>query len=1111
MRTLLISILSIAFIYLTNNITAQSLGKGAVAFSGEVDGVYFNVSGDLKIEQFVVYGSTAYVKLNWNWMKVNHIEYNGVLYDSNYNLIEANFDYLKSDFNGLVELRDYIPTKIGLQRQEQTVYAGSGANYSFDMDKETWNEMDADGRAKIRAEWEKKPFVLGVTLKSINGTEITSMIHKVKKRHQDLKAAEENEKKFYALIDEGERAVANSDYNEAIVKYQKALDLNVRNDLAEQRLTQARELKEDQEQEIAENQDKSDTKNDSNYQSSSNDKKKGEEQEEQQAKKSQDNEKENSDRSNDFQSDQNIVVQSAANQYLEIARKAEASGDLDRAITYYEKAYAEEQNYSTTVKINSLRQRKSVNQLNNTIDHYSQQYERNRERARQMIAEMEQNLEQLADKKKTAYQRDKSLYKAEYDNYISNFDQGVEQNSKVSDLKSAVLNAANGAVIYFTIVHMTGPTPHGFAGGKWNSYEYDSRLSREQNYNVTIYQGIKEIRITDSVKKNIDEFVDLFLKKNCVQCEGEKKFEKNSIIAAEKSFAIFDYLTESFTDNLNFAKIWSKESTYDIGSDALTSQQNRKTKFDNSDIEWIKHENRRKSNTSATLEDFRATINSDFGSFYLSSYPKSLVYYNNGKYIRMYFTDSYGMSLGGLTPYQVFTEKPYQNAWSHYYTLKQKPKNQLYYYRQIPTVKEDVYYLKETEALYLMETRLIGTSKLPTLYSSITPWTKGEHYFALEKYIPNNPYWVLKAFPSSSPRLIIEIGSFEYDNKSIYTNRLAASVIQVGRSYLRGDSQKKRGDLWIYNVAEEKFGWHTVPRKYLDNKEQNYGYEEQKMSIENLDHINFTESAIWTIPEINNGRSFNLGQNPADFEMFYNIIKQDGLSYLGEEFNVSFESTSNSDFSKAQFIFEYMKKDESKLIGKVDHLIKSRKEQIVQEFSSSQQSSDLSLTKAETIDRLKSLIISFDPVKDSSSLMSLNEGEFIYNMKYNIIENGEENISSYSNRKDKYIVREYEMVKYESIIDQVWEYKCLDLNIIIEVTMNEGDLEIKMATRLPFLRYSKRKEGSEEKTKVYSNELSDSRFDTLYLSFDKDNPDHQEVYELFKHLCLLNKEAHSVN
>lgn len=1108
MRTLFIPIISFVFIFLSFNGSAQSLGKGAVSFSGEVDGVYFNVSGDLKFEQFVVHGSSAYIKVNWNWMKVNHIEYNGVLYDSNYNLIEANFDYLKSGFNGVVELKDYIPTKLGFQSQEQTVYPGSGANYSFDMDTETWDEMDADGRSKIRAEWEKKPFALGVTLKSINGAEIKSMIYKVKERHKELKAAEEKEKKFYTLIDEGERAIANSDYDEAIAKYQKARDLNVRNELADQRLAEARELKEEKErEEVAQNELSMENASREEEKSSNQEKSSDEQKEGKNANTKEDNTTNNSTKQ---QSEQNQVTQSAANQYLNLARKAEASGDLDRAISYYEKAYAEEPNYSTTVKINSLKQQKSVNRLNNTIEHYSQQYERNRERARQMVAELDRELQEFADKKKAAYQRDKSLYEAEYDNYVSNFDQRVEQHSKVSDLKSAVLNAANGTEIYFTIVRMTGPTPEGFAGGESNSYEFDSRLSWVQNYNVTIYQGIKEIRINDSVKKNIDELLNLFLKKNCVQCEGENKFEKNSIIAAKTPFALFDYLTKSFSNNLNFAKIWSKESTYDIDSDALTSQQNRKTKFDDSDIKWIKQENSRKSNASATLEDFRATINSDFGSFYLSN-QRSLMYYHNGKYIRMYFTNlhSNGMSLGRLTPYQVFTEKSYRNAWSLYYTLEQKPAHQLYYRRQIPTVKEDVYHWKNQEDLYLMNQRCIG----PKLYSSMNPWTKGEHYFALEKYIPENPYWVLKAFPNGmAPRLIIEIGTFEYDNKSIYTNRIAASVVQVGRSYLRGDSQKKRGDLWIYNVAEEKFGWHTVPRKHFDNKEQNYGYEERKISIENMKYVNFTESAIWTIPEINNGRPFNLGQNPSDFDMFYNTIKQNGLQYLGEEFNVRFESTSDSDFSKAQFIFEYMKEDENKLIRKVDKVIKSKKEQITQEFISSQQSSDLSLTKAETIERLKSLISSFDPIKDSSSiLINSKTDDLIYNIKQNRIEKGDEPITAYSIEKDKYFVREYELLKFGSEVSQKWKYKCLDLNAIVGVTINDRDLEIKMAVRLPYLNYYKRMVDNSKEESTYSNDLSFYSSDILYLDFEEDNLAHQEAYELFKHLCFINKQTYINN
>lgn len=887
MRTLFIPIISFVFIFLSFNGSAQSLGKGAVSFSGEVDGVYFNVSGDLKFEQFVVHGSSAYIKVNWNWMKVNHIEYNGVLYDSNHNLIEANFDYLKSGFNGVVELKDYIPTKLGFQSQEQTVYPGSGANYSFDMDKETWDEMDADGRSKIRAEWEKKPFALGVTLKSINGAEIKSIIYKVKERHKELKAAEEKEKKFYTLIDEGERAIANSDYDEAIAKYQKARDLNVRNDLADQRLTQARELKEEKEQEEVAQNELSMENESREEEKSSNQEKSSDEKEKEERNDTNETEENTTSNSTKQQSEQNQVTQSAANQYLNLARKAEANGDLDRAISYYEKAYAEEPNYSTTVKINSLKQQKSVNRLNNTIEHYSQQYERNRERARQMVAEMEKEHQDFVERKKAAYYNDKTLYEKEYRSYVINFDKQVEQNPNVSNLKNAVLEASNGEVIYFTSVELGGPNPDGFAGGSWEGYEIPneytnvSELRYNQRYYLKIYQKLREIVVSDDIKNNIDEFEYLFLSKNCVDCNGKKKFFKNSIIASKDPISIFDYLTNSFGGNLQFARIFSETYTQEIGSAELSSKQRNQIKFSDVDIEWVKKENDLKRESFNSLSALAEEVLNGSGFFLTEQYGRGiLIYYNKGKYVKIFIDQFYESR--NLNISNFLTENPYKNAWDllvkRGYSVS---------YAKISGVKEKMYTMNYNaqEKIYDGNTgKRLWSSDYGNFY-----WTEKPQYFAYGKMTNK----ILTTYCEGHlPRIILETGTFEYDGESIYDKRRASNVIVTGISY-SGNYLKKKGGKYIYETTKFNLGWHRVPRRYYNDGRVMFEYEEKQIKInqDGLDKITYPEWAKtmkWSIPDFNNGVPIKLGGNPNDFNSFFNAIEKNQISYFGREFNVSF-------------------------------------------------------------------------------------------------------------------------------------------------------------------------------------------------------------------------------
>jgi tetratricopeptide (TPR) repeat protein len=181
----LVLVIMALFFVLTNS-SAQSLGRGAVTFSGEIEGVYFNISGDLEFTKYVLRNTQPEVQVKWNWLKVNHIEYGGVSYNELNNPINANFDYLKEDFYGEVEILDYIPTKSNPQRVEETVYAGQIANFLYQMDKEVWEGYGMEIRAEHRDEWENHNDHGVVTLKSVGGKVIDDMIRKVIKRKTEL-------------------------------------------------------------------------------------------------------------------------------------------------------------------------------------------------------------------------------------------------------------------------------------------------------------------------------------------------------------------------------------------------------------------------------------------------------------------------------------------------------------------------------------------------------------------------------------------------------------------------------------------------------------------------------------------------------------------------------------------------------------------------------------------------------------------------------------------------------------------------------------------------------------------------------------------------------------
>lgn len=245
----------ILILFLFNsNVKAQSMGKGAVSYIGEIDGIYFSISGDIKFSRYVMRNNQAEIQVKWNWLKVNYIIVDGVQYDQLNNPMNANFGNLTSDFVGEILIKTYIPTKILVQSATLNVYAGSTQNFIYQMDKITWDRYSMEERASFREKWENGPFISDVNLNSVSGGAIESIKYKALQHHKKLEkeqaqdeSAEQKEKNFYELMEKGSFAEYSHDYSSAIASYTKALQLNIDNERANKAIAAAQERKERQE------------------------------------------------------------------------------------------------------------------------------------------------------------------------------------------------------------------------------------------------------------------------------------------------------------------------------------------------------------------------------------------------------------------------------------------------------------------------------------------------------------------------------------------------------------------------------------------------------------------------------------------------------------------------------------------------------------------------------------------------------------------------------------------------------------------------------------------------------------------------------------------------
>ncbi|PHR42928.1 MAG: hypothetical protein COA32_17015 [Fluviicola sp.] len=358
-----------------SNLKAQSMRKGAVTYTGTFDNIYFNISGDIEFSRYVMRNNQAEIQVSWNWLKVNYIVMEDVQYDQLNNPMNADFGMLKSGFVGNIEIKTYIPTKVPLQSVPKDVYAGSTQNFLFQMDKSTWDGFSMEERAKFRSDWEKGPFISDVNLNSISGSIIESIIYKAKQHQKELdkekekeKMAEQKEKQFYDLMEQGRRAEVNENYDDAIAFYSEARTLNIDNERAEEAVTLAKDRKERLKKESEVNDESGSSESDENKENGQS----GKEKEVQEEKDVKEKEKEE-EKEEDSEEEEKISYETKLYyDYMEKGRAAEAQGDYTSAINYYQSAYNLVPSQQLANKLQDLRELQGASALVQTASFLSE-------------------------------------------------------------------------------------------------------------------------------------------------------------------------------------------------------------------------------------------------------------------------------------------------------------------------------------------------------------------------------------------------------------------------------------------------------------------------------------------------------------------------------------------------------------------------------------------------------------------------------------------------------------------------------------------------------------------------------------------------------------------
>ncbi len=240
MKKLLTLFLSLCFLIAK----PQSLGVGAVTFSGYVNDFYVNFSGDLDLK-FSFINDEPEVELKWNWFKVNYVKYQRVRYDDyNHPGGAADFGYLYEGIYAEVSLLEDVPTK-GYTTLTKKIYDQGTVEYRFQVDKAAWQAMTMAERTSIKKQWKDRHYPGRLTLEDVGGQALRNIFYAIKTK-QDGAGISKNkqdsiDKKAEEHIYLAEQALARNDYTSAIAYLTEAMNIDPSlNRLAEQ----IREIKE---------------------------------------------------------------------------------------------------------------------------------------------------------------------------------------------------------------------------------------------------------------------------------------------------------------------------------------------------------------------------------------------------------------------------------------------------------------------------------------------------------------------------------------------------------------------------------------------------------------------------------------------------------------------------------------------------------------------------------------------------------------------------------------------------------------------------------------------------------------------------------------------------
>ena len=255
--------------------SAQSIGSNS--WSGTLDykdatinfSVDFEVSHSTIEEQYISYVEIRHVV-------INSINYKGVDYNQSKNGDSFSFPY--KIYEG-VSLNTTITESVASQNFEsitRDIYCTYKTTFTFTYNN--YESIDISVRERNKKLWTNKIKVDRIFVKSIDGQSISRIYDEIKSVVQKKEREKERKKKFATYIKDGKSFEGKMEFNKAISSYTKALDLNVNNEIAQERLEKARVL-----QKKYENEQKKMAINEDNHSSKTKEEKEGSNSEEEES------------------------------------------------------------------------------------------------------------------------------------------------------------------------------------------------------------------------------------------------------------------------------------------------------------------------------------------------------------------------------------------------------------------------------------------------------------------------------------------------------------------------------------------------------------------------------------------------------------------------------------------------------------------------------------------------------------------------------------------------------------------------------------------------------------------------------------------------------------